>query len=350
MINTGSFKEMFPSKWSLALFLLYIFLFVNQGWLVTKSQDSDNNYSYDTEIAVLLTECIKLLACVIGYSVQHNLFSIFSEFKTHYKVLALYFVPASLYCIYNNLAYINLSTFDPTTYFLALQLRVVATGVVFQVIFKRKLSGRQWFSLTLLTLGCMLKELNFGDAPHASAHQSQGKQLSLSLSGSTLLLLAQVTCSCLAGVYNEYLLKSNCQELNLYMQNIFQYFDSIICILVIMTFEGDVSSLFYQQTYQPFYNEKVLLVIFNNAAIGIVTSFFLRYLNSILKTFASGLELVFTAVLSWILFSIPIYMNTIVSIFVVTVATIIYSQNPVNNTKSVQKTGKDKLIEKSDLV
>lgn len=50
------------------------------------------------------------------------------------SVLLLYFVPAFLYCLYNNLAFINLSTFDPTTYYLLLQLRVVITGILFQVI------------------------------------------------------------------------------------------------------------------------------------------------------------------------------------------------------------------------
>lgn len=49
------------------------------------------------------------------------------------NVLLLYFVPAFLYCIYNNLAFINLSKFDPTTYYLLLQFRVVITGVLFQV-------------------------------------------------------------------------------------------------------------------------------------------------------------------------------------------------------------------------
>ena len=38
-----------------------------------------------------------------------------------------------LYCIYNMLTFVNLRAFDPTTYFLLLQLRVVVTGVMFQV-------------------------------------------------------------------------------------------------------------------------------------------------------------------------------------------------------------------------
>lgn len=55
--------------------------------------------------------------------------------KTWFVILVFgyYLIPAVLYCLYNNLSYINLSKFDPTTYFLLLQFRVVVTGIVFQV-------------------------------------------------------------------------------------------------------------------------------------------------------------------------------------------------------------------------
>jgi predicted membrane protein len=79
-----------------------------------------------------------------------------------------------------------------------------------------------------------------------------------------------------------------------------------------------------------------LQVVLNNAAIGIVTSFFLSQLNSILKTFASALELLFTAVLCYLIFGIPIYLNTIISIFVVSLAIWVYSRNPVDNRKALQ--------------
>lgn len=54
--------------------------------------------------------------------------------------------------------------------------------------------------------------------------------------------------------------------------------------------------MFPGQVWQP----AVVIVILNNAAVGIVTSLFLKNLNSILKTFASALELVFIAILSWV--------------------------------------------------
>ncbi|GFR01126.1 UDP-galactose transporter senju [Trichonephila clavata] len=83
-----------------------------------------------------------------------------SSIVFHSKVLMLYFVPAFMYSLYNNLTFVNLSIFDPTTYYLLMQIRVVITGVVFQVLFKKQLSKKQWFSLILLTLGCIVKQLH----------------------------------------------------------------------------------------------------------------------------------------------------------------------------------------------
>ena len=44
-------------------------------------------------------------------------------------------VPALLYCVYNNLSFANLAVFDPTTYFMLLQTRLLLTGVFYQVLF-----------------------------------------------------------------------------------------------------------------------------------------------------------------------------------------------------------------------
>lgn len=127
-------------------------------------------------------------------------------------------MPAFLYCLYNNLTFHNLSVFDPTTYFLLLQFRVVVTGILFQIIFKKYLSRKQWLSLMLLTVGCMVKYLNFGDVPVSSVDATP----KIAIGFSYFFILIQTICSCLAGVYNEYLLKDKSQEIyNIYMQNVF---------------------------------------------------------------------------------------------------------------------------------
>lgn len=50
-----------------------------------------------------------------------------------------YIIPAMLYTLYNNLAFVSLANFDPTTYMILLQLRIVFVGIAFQVSLVSKL-------------------------------------------------------------------------------------------------------------------------------------------------------------------------------------------------------------------
>ncbi|XP_066257393.1 UDP-galactose transporter senju [Euwallacea similis] len=334
-----SWRELFPSKLSQIIFVTYILLFVNQGILVTASQKSDNKYDYNIVTVVLLTEVLKLVISSVLYCREHEPAQLIKEIAMNRKVLLLYFVPAFLYCLYNNLAFINLSSFDPTTYYLLMQLRVVVTGVLFQVIFSKFLSRKQWISLVILTAGCMLKQIPMSHAGSASAAYSIKSQ-SLDVSTSAILLFIQIFCSCFAGVYNEYLLKNQGSDVNIFVQNVFMYLDSIICNIILLMLNGTLFNAFQYDNLVKVMHYKVLLVMLNNATVGIVTSVFLKTLNSILKTFASALELVLTALLSWILFGIPVYLNTIIAICTVMYAIYLYSQNPVINT--TQSKGEEK--------
>ena len=73
----------------------------------------------------------------------------------------------------------------------------------------------------------------------------------------------------------------------------------------------------------------VIAIIINNSLVGIVTSLFLKNLNSILNAFASALELIFTAILSFVLLGIPIYWNSVVAVCIVAYAVVMYAQNPM---------------------
>ena len=88
---------------------------------------------------------------------------------------------------------------------------------------------------------------------------------------------------------------------------------------------------------QSISNPFVLLLIVNNSVLGIITSLFLKKLNSILKAFASALELVITAVLSVPFLGIPLTAHTILALLLISVAVLMYAQNPVQSHQSVEK-------------
>ena len=159
-----------------------------------------------------------------------------------------------------------------------------------------------------------------------------------------MLILVQVFCSCFAGVYNEYLLKGG--DAPFMLQNVFMYTDSVISNILVLGFTGHLRDALTSASIASILQFKVVLIIFNNAAIGIVTALFLRSLNSILKTFASALELMFTAVLAWLMFGIAVNLFTVIAIIIVSFATLLYAQNPVDNTqKSEGRSQKKQQIE-----
>lgn len=87
----------------------------------------------------------------------------------------------------------------------------------------------------------------------------------------------------------------------------------------------------------------MLLLIINNSVLGIVTSLFLKKLNSILKAFASALELVITAILSVPILGIPLTLNTVLALGLISVAVVMYAQNPVQNQNVKQEENTSKV-------
>jgi drug/metabolite transporter (DMT)-like permease len=333
------FGDLFPSQWSAIIFIFYMILFINQGILVKASQTSDNKYNYSIVAVVLLTECLKLIISISIYAKDKPIKSLIPDIVNNQKVFILYFVPAFLYCLYNNLSFINLAAFGPTTYYLLLELRVVVTGIIYQILFNRKLSKIQWISLVLLTIGCVVKQI--GDFTANSA--------TTSLIGANLLFIfLQIFCSCFAGVYNEYLLKGVESEVHLMINNVFMYIDSIVSNLFLFLITGELSRLSeLSESYKIFSDPKIIAVMVNNALIGIVVRLFLKNLNSILKIFTGALQLIFMAILCFFIFGTEIDIYTLIAIAVVSYATYLYSQNPVVTTIKLIK--EEENFENSDL-
>ena len=148
--------------------------------------------------------------------------------------------------------------------------------------------------------------------------------------GALLLIAVQILCSCLAGVYNEYLLKKQqsqpivldkeeikSTEVHLMIQNCFMYIDSILCNLLVVTYgHSDVAADKPLFNFDMFSNILVLTIICVSAFCGLSTSYFIKMVcyfvffsklrlilslvlqfNSIMKAYTTGIELLLTAIL-----------------------------------------------------
>ncbi|KAI0983736.1 hypothetical protein GJ496_000753 [Pomphorhynchus laevis] len=155
-----------------------------------------------------------------------------------------------------------------------------------------------------------------------------------------LFIIVQIFSSCLAGVYNEYLLKNT--KLSVSCQNIFMYFDSSVLNLLLLlndlrllnNLPGNDGKTLWLSEVRACVRPIVMVTIFNNILIGIVTSYFLKYLNVILKAFASALEIILTAILANLFFNIEITTNTVLAIFIVSTALWMYTKGSSKQSDS----------------
>ena len=121
------------------------------------------------------------------------------------------------------------------------------------------------------------------------------------------------------------------------IQNVFMYLDSILCNVFVLAYNGELESSLSRDNFISLWQFFVIAIILNNSFAGIITSLFLKNLNSIVKAFASALELIFTALLSFLLLRIPLHWNTILAVAVVSYAVVMYAQNPLKTEEKSEK-------------
>ncbi|KPI87467.1 putative nucleotide sugar transporter [Leptomonas seymouri] len=222
-----------------------------------------------------------------------------------------YAVPSFLYAVYNNLTFFNLNVFDPGTYQVFMQTRILFTGIFFSILLKRDLTLRKWVALVLLMIGVASKYLS----PHT-----------LQIDGYILFVLLQSLLSSTAGVYNEYAFKKG-RHLSIHQQNFFMYlyalfFNAVFGIIAdpsiltsrVFAASGAITTTTTTIMVTPTsegantYDEPArigillfLSIVFFGAVTGLSAAFILKFINVIVKAFASAIEILLTAVMSAVL-------------------------------------------------
>ena len=310
------------SPFKVALFSFYVVMWALQGILVHRANKS---VRFSASGTVLIQEFSKMVISVILFlSNDGGIKYLFSQIRANTSLCIWYFVPALLYAVYNNLTFIGLQIFDPASYFVLMQFRIVLTGLMSIALLRKAISGKQWVALVIVMVGAMFKEL-----PNLFSSVPQG-----SVTG-YVVVFVQLTLSALAGVFNEKLLKGR-SDTGLNLQNIFMYVDSILLNLVLFVFAA-VESTDGDLPYvaNPLMSEFLLPVILNASFLGVLTGFFLKHLSSVLKSIAAAVELWVTAVFASVVFGYAINAVTVAGIAIVSTGVYMYSVAPVPTEPTV---------------
>lgn len=307
--------ETVPQK---GIFVVYMTLWMSYGLLNQHAKESQ--IKFNTGSAVLSQSCLKILLSLYLLRTQDGLSwsDLLDAFVTNKRTFLLYMVPAMLYSIYDVLSYVNLQQLDPPTYFLLLQLRLVITALVHQYLFQKQLNRNQWISLCITTFGCAVKTI--GDTTGATPAATTSWFV-------YFLVLIQILASTFAGVYNELLLKKQL-SIPLNVQNIFMYINSIVVLTVALSLGltgQHLSEALQWSNLRVLFYPEILAMIVIMSCVGIVTSLFLKLLDSVRKAIASALELVLLPILTLFFFGIPITVHLFVAVICVSSGVYLYS-------------------------
>ncbi|KAH0638218.1 hypothetical protein KY289_038133 [Solanum tuberosum] len=302
----------------------------------------DGKFKFSPVSVNFLTEATKVVFAIIMLLIQARhqkvgekpLLSL-STFVQAARNNVLLAVPALLYAINNYLKFIMQLYFNPATVKMLSNLKVLVIAVLLKFIMKRRFSVIQWEALALLLIGISINQLR--SLPEDTT--------SLALPVTTIAYiytLIFVTVPSMASVFNEYALKSQ-YDTSIYLQNLFLYgygaIFNFLAILGIAVFKGPGSLDIFQG-----HSKATMLLIVNNAAQGILSSFFFKYADTILKKYSSTVATIFTGIASALLFGHTLTVNFLLGISVVFISMHQFF-SPLSKVKDDQQNGTVELID-----
>lgn len=278
-----------------------------QPVLVHMSKNSSGKFSFDPVSVNFLTELTKTVValCVLlvlgtgqpGPPMYRSLRSFLADAR-HNRLLA---IPASLYAINNYLKFAMQLYFRPTTTKMLGNLKIFTIALLMRMVMKRRFTVIQWEALFLLLAGITVNQL------HACAKDSGDAIAATALPAAIICTLGSITVPSAASVYNEFALKKH-MDTSVHLQNFFLYFYGTC-----FNFLGLLGVCFFkrQSLWGVFHDQSLVtfLLIVNNAAQGILSSFFFKFADTILKKYSSTIATIFTAIMSWMLFAHPLTVN-----------------------------------------
>jgi len=282
----------------------------------------DGRFAYSPVSVNLLTEICKVLFAVALLLAQARWPSKFGDDRVllNYKELSraarsniMLAVPALLYAINNYLKFVMQLYFKPATVKMLGNLKVLTIAILLKLVMKRRFSVLQWEALTLLIVGISINQLNCGSSIMSTS--SSAAQDSVSWQGWMYTCLS-VTIPSAASVFNERALKQNF-ETSVHVQNLFMYLYGAIFnflgLLVVLALQPQVSVFAGHSTI-------TMLLVANNAAQGILSSFFFKFADTILKKYSSTVATILTGFASAIIFHHPLTVNFCIGIIVVSIS------------------------------
>ena len=284
---------------------------------------TSNGPMYASSTAVAVMEGLKFVTClaVVSWSSPRGLLTALKEEIVQQPMELLKLgVPSFLYMVQNNLLYYALSHLDAATYMVGYQLKSLTTAVFSVLMLGKTLTGLQWFSLVLLTIGvsCAQYTAKHNAAEHHNTFMG------------FVAVVAAASTSGFAGVYFEKVLKgTNASDpakpqTSLWMRNL-QMGGSSILLALMAVYTQDYDHVATHGFFYG-YTPTVWTVIFLQAIGGLVVAVVVKYADNILKNFAAAFSIITACIICYFFLDFKPTLFFVIGAFLVILSIYIYDR------------------------
>jgi len=288
-----------------------------------------------TSAAVLLSEFLKLSMSIIFivFIEKKPFHSIFTYLKEDRRNTMLLAVPASAYNLQMSLEYVALANLDAATFSVLVQTKLLFTATFAAAVLRKKLKYIQVISLVLLTVGVMLCNMPAGNGNN-STNKTGKDDSDSSFDAKTIrgitATLGIALSSGFASVYTEKVIKGQRRpsvttkgEYGLAYSQVQLALMSLLTIGVYAVLTDLVKIMKFGLFHN--FSPAAFLSVFNSAIGGLIVAGVLKYADSVLKGYATAISVIFTGVLSMLIFGTQLGAIYFMGIANVVVAVVLYN-------------------------
>eukprot|EP00949_MAST-11_sp_MAST-11-sp1_P004342 g4342.t1 len=296
------------------LFIAGVILYSTNSLLVIWSKGESSHFHYVLSGLILASELVRGIFSVILLSACGDTAG--DEAAFFDQKLLMYAFPAVMYAINDELALSCMEYMDATTFQTLSSFKILITALAAKYFLKDEIGDSQWVSLVMLSGGSCLSALSSADGVSASTglQHAEGDQIDEAIRTHALfltpkgflLILLYSTGSAIGAVYSEWLLRLQDDR------SLSTYEPLAMKFLKISFWGGIFSGMHYAYEFLSFsilasepesedasafeneINIYAILLVINQALLGLVLSAVIRYSGAIAKLFMHTFSMILT--------------------------------------------------------
>eukprot|EP00927_Polykrikos_kofoidii_P017149 TRINITY_DN1777_c0_g1_i2.p1 TRINITY_DN1777_c0_g1~~TRINITY_DN1777_c0_g1_i2.p1 ORF type:complete len:352 (-),score=30.64 TRINITY_DN1777_c0_g1_i2:45-1100(-) len=295
------------------LFALGATAYAGIGLLSQLSKDpKTGTYAYSMPSVILGSEICKLL--ISTTFLIHEEGSVSGGFKKirwmPWQTLAFFSVPSLIYCVGNNLDILCNRYMDSATFQVCSQLKILATALLWSLVFRESLGSRKWTALCLLLLGGA-----FASWPSDTSKAGAVQHMYITKLG-VVSIIVYASCSASAAIATEWIYKTVSATDSIHLQNIAMYTIGVItnfCLFFLARKPSDG----FPHLFEGF-NFWTWCLMLNFCLLGILISFIMKYLDNIQKLLMSGASMYVSAIFTTVMLDLYPTIQFVLGLCIVT--------------------------------